>query len=147
MIFLPLNFLHSILYFFRIKSTKSNVDDSFYLCTNFVHSLDFVQSPLFKSITKWQSIFPTSLSYLFAGQYSMEISLNQFILENNKSSIQNYASDIQLLHLPERASHPPHKAPLAQHIGFQIYRAFLISHTSHFQLPSFPITSEEYRSC
>ncbi len=73
MIFLPLNFLHSILNFFRIKSTKSNVDDSFYLCTNFVQTPDFVQSPLFKSITKWQSIFPTSLSYLFTGQYSMEI--------------------------------------------------------------------------
>ena len=29
MIFFPLNFLHSILYFFRINSTKSNVDDSF----------------------------------------------------------------------------------------------------------------------
>jgi len=50
------------------------MDDGFYLCTNFVHSSDFVQSPLLKSITKWQSIFPTSLSYLFAGQYSMEIS-------------------------------------------------------------------------
>ena len=71
MIFLPLNFLQSILYFFRIKSTKSNMDDGFYLCTNFVHSSDFVQSPLLKSITKWQSIFPTS-GYLFAGQYSME---------------------------------------------------------------------------
>ena len=85
MIFLPLNFLHSILYFFRIKSTKSNVDDSFYLCTNFVQTPDFVQSPLFKSITKWQSIFPTSLSYLFAGQYGTETSLNQFIHKNNKS--------------------------------------------------------------
>ena len=94
MIFLPLNFLHSILNFFRIKSTKSNVDDSFYLCTNFVQTPDFVQSPLFKSITKWQSIFPTSLSYLFAGQYSMEIPLNQFILKNNKLSVLNYASDI-----------------------------------------------------
>ena len=86
MIFLPLNFLHSILYFFRIKSTKSNVDDGFYLCTNFVQSSDFVQSPLFKSITKWQSIFPTSLSYLFTGQYSTEISLNQFIHENSQTN-------------------------------------------------------------
>ena len=52
------NFQLSSSLFFRIKSTKSNVDDGFYLCTNFVHSSDFVQSPLLKSITKWQSIFP-----------------------------------------------------------------------------------------
>ena len=137
--FLPLNFLHSILYFFRIKSTKSNVDDSFYLCTNFVQTSDFVQSPLFKSITKWQSIFPTSLSYLFAGQYSMEIPLNQFILENNKLSVLNYASDIQLLHLPERASPSPDKAPLALHIGFQFFRALPVCLPDCFRIIEIPI--------
>ena len=29
-----------------------------------------------------------------------------------------------LLHLPERASHSPDKAPLALHMGFQVFRAF-----------------------
>ena len=35
-----------------------------------------------------------------------------------------------LFHLPERASHPSHKAPLALHIGFQIFRALLICFTA-----------------
>ena len=48
------------------------MDDSFYLCTSFVRPSDFVQSPLLKSITIWQSISPTSLSYLFTEQYSTE---------------------------------------------------------------------------
>lgn len=34
-------------------------------------------------------------------------------------------------HLPERASHSPDKAPLALHIGFQIFCALPISITSH----------------
>ena len=37
-----------------------------------------------------------------------------------------------LCHLPERASHPTHKAPLALHIGFQIFCTLPISLTSHF---------------
>ena len=32
-----------------------------------------------------RAYFPTSLSYLFAGQYGTETSLNQFIHKNNKS--------------------------------------------------------------
>ncbi len=36
-----------------------------------------------------------------------------------------------LFHFPERASHPSHKAPLALHIGFQIFCALPICLTSH----------------
>ena len=34
-------------------------------------------------------------------------------------------------HLPERAGHSSNKAPLALHIGFEVFRALLICFTSH----------------
>ena len=34
-------------------------------------------------------------------------------------------------HFPKRASHSSHKAPLALHIGFKVFRALPIIPTSH----------------
>lgn len=50
----------------------------FYLCTSLVLSSDFVQSMQLKSITIWQSIFPTSLSLKKLGQ-KLSLALDHLI--------------------------------------------------------------------